>query len=75
MLEAKTKLSKLVEAAEHGEEVLIARDGIPVAQIVPLRKQKLNVGFLKGKVPPVPDSMLFSISDEDIDELFNLKDE
>ena len=33
---AKTNLSKLVEAAERGEEVVIARDGKPVARLVPM---------------------------------------
>jgi prevent-host-death family protein len=38
MLEAKTKLSKLVEAIETGKEteVVLARNGKPVARIVPL---------------------------------------
>lgn len=33
---AKTNLSKLVEAAERGEETIIARNGKPVARIVPI---------------------------------------
>jgi prevent-host-death family protein len=32
MLEAKTQLSKLVEAAERGEEVVIARNGRPAVR-------------------------------------------
>jgi prevent-host-death family protein len=38
MLEAKTKLSKLVEAVETGKEreIIIARNGRPVARIMPL---------------------------------------
>jgi prevent-host-death family protein len=40
MLEAKTKLSKLVEAVESGKEgeIILARNGKPVARIVPLAK-------------------------------------
>ena len=34
MHEAKTKLSQLVERAESGEEILIARNGKPVARLV-----------------------------------------
>lgn len=67
MLDAKTKLSQLVDAAEHGEEILIARNGVPVAQIVPIKKQKLNFGFLKGEVGPIDDSLLFAMSDEEAD--------
>jgi prevent-host-death family protein len=33
--EAKSRLSKLVEQAEQGEEVIIARAGKPVAKLVP----------------------------------------
>ncbi|MBC7646191.1 MAG: type II toxin-antitoxin system prevent-host-death family antitoxin [Pseudopedobacter sp.] len=36
MHEAKTRLSQLVEKAEQGEEVLIARGGKPVARLVAL---------------------------------------
>jgi prevent-host-death family protein len=33
--EAKTRLSQLVALAEKGERVVIARSGIPVAELVP----------------------------------------
>jgi prevent-host-death family protein len=33
--EAKTHLSKLLLEVEHGREVTIARDGVPVAKLVP----------------------------------------
>ena len=36
MHEAKTKLSKLVQRAEAGEEIIIARNGKPVARLVPV---------------------------------------
>jgi prevent-host-death family protein len=36
MHEAKTKLSQLVERAEAGEEIVIARHGKPVARLVPV---------------------------------------
>ena len=49
MLEAKAKLSQLVEAAERGEEVVIARNGLPVAQLVAGPKKKLPFGFLANK--------------------------
>ena len=34
--EAKTKLSALLKRAARGEEILIARDGAPVARLVPV---------------------------------------
>jgi prevent-host-death family protein len=41
MLDAKTRLSKLVEAVESGteSEIIIARNGKPAARIVPLETQ------------------------------------
>ena len=38
MLEAKNQLSKLVQAAQDGEEVVIAKNGHPVARILPFRE-------------------------------------
>ncbi|MBV9312526.1 MAG: type II toxin-antitoxin system Phd/YefM family antitoxin [Pseudonocardia sp.] len=37
--EAKTQLSKLVERVENGDEIVLARNGKPVAKIVPLRRR------------------------------------
>ena len=34
--EAKAHLSRLIARAEAGEDVVIARDGVPTARIVPL---------------------------------------
>lgn len=36
--EAKARLSFLVAQAEAGEDVVIARNGVPVARIVPLNR-------------------------------------
>jgi prevent-host-death family protein len=67
MHDAKTKLSQLVEAAERGESVFIARNGLPVAQLVAVPKQKFNFGFLKDHVQ-VPDFALFAMTDEEADQ-------
>ncbi len=64
---AKTQLSKLIEAAERGEEVIIARAGKPVAKLVALENQKSprKAGSMKGlfEVPesffePLPEDIL-----------------
>jgi prevent-host-death family protein len=34
--EAKTQLSTLVEAAEHGEEIIIAKNGVAKARLAPI---------------------------------------
>lgn len=49
MYEAKTQLSKLVEEALRGEEIVIAKSGVPQVKLVPLRKRKRSDGFGKGK--------------------------
>jgi antitoxin (DNA-binding transcriptional repressor) of toxin-antitoxin stability system len=36
MHEAKTHLSRLVERAAQGEEIIIARSGKPIAKLVPI---------------------------------------
>ena len=37
--EAKTQFSKLIARVEAGEEVIIARDGTPVARLLAVRRQ------------------------------------
>jgi prevent-host-death family protein len=65
--EAKTHFSRLVERAEHGEEIIIARSGRPVARLVPLEDvEKPRVfGRMRGKIriaddfdAPLPDDIL-----------------
>lgn len=52
MLDAKNKLSSLVAAAEQGEEVILARDGVPVAKIVKYARPKVRPpGAWKGLMP------------------------
>lgn len=50
--EAKTHLSRLVEQAAAGEEIIIAKAGKPMAKLVPYSPpQKARVGgFLAGKI-------------------------
>lgn len=67
MLEAKTKLSQLVDAAERGEQVFLKRNGVLVAQIVPVSKKELPFGFLRDKAGNIPDSLMFSSSEEELD--------
>lgn len=64
---AKTELSKLVERAEAGEEIIIARAGRPAARLVSLPKPRgrRRLGLLDGKfrIPddfnaPLPDSVI-----------------
>jgi antitoxin (DNA-binding transcriptional repressor) of toxin-antitoxin stability system len=66
--EAKTHLSRLLEAVERGEEVVIARAGHPIATLsayVPPRRKLLPPGSMEGKDWVIPDDF-----DEPIDDLF-----
>jgi prevent-host-death family protein len=38
MHEAKTRLSQLVDRAEHGEDIVITRNGTPVVRLTPISK-------------------------------------
>ena len=42
--EAKTQFSKLLDHVLEGEEVLITRSGVPVAELVPARKRPFPLG-------------------------------
>lgn len=57
--EAKAKLSKLLAAVDAGEEVIIARDGVPAARLVPMKMTGVRLGLLAGMVKPqtMPDFM------------------
>jgi prevent-host-death family protein len=46
--QAKTELSRLLEAVEGGEEVIIARSGVPVARLVRVRPDERVPGRLAG---------------------------
>ncbi len=49
---AKTNLSRLLERAEAGEEIVIGRAGKPIAKLVPFvpERPKLVFGAMKGEI-------------------------
>ncbi len=72
--EAKTNFSKLLQRVALGEEVIIARAGVPVAKLVPIyaAQGKRPLGFLKGEVwmaddfdGPLPPEILAGFLGED----------
>jgi prevent-host-death family protein len=66
--EAKAKLSKLVEKARNGEEVIIAKNNIPLVKVVPYNPiSKRKLGLLKGQIE-IPDD--FWEENEEINKLF-----
>lgn len=71
MLQAKSSLSRLVEAVETGleSEVIIARNGRPVAKLVPIDEPRADkrIGIAKGAFS-VPDDI--DAHNEEVAELF-----
>jgi prevent-host-death family protein len=64
---AKSQLSRLLDAAVSGEEVIIAKAGKPMVRLVPIeaKKERRKLGTLAGqfRVPdnfddPLPDEVL-----------------
>ncbi len=70
--EAKTHLSRLLERAHEGEEIIIAKSGKPYARLMPLsgRQPKRQAGTLKGHVEitetffePIPSDWRSEVTD------------
>ena len=57
--EAKTKLSQLLAEVEGGREIIVARNGKPVAKLIPFptegKKKGFRPGTLKGEIWMSPD--------------------
>jgi len=72
---AKTDLSKLLARVEAGEEIEIARDGVPVARLVrvepapgPGARFLAARGSLKGRISIGED---FELTDRELDEFLD----
>ena len=73
--EAKTRLSQLIAAAKRGEKVIIARDGVPEAELTAVdpardkaeRRARLLafMGSLRGQMPDVDFDSLPLFTDEE----------
>jgi prevent-host-death family protein len=73
MHEAKTTLSQLVERAQAGEEIVIARNGTPVVRLVPIVATNSLAGVhgaLKGQIEFAPD---FDELPDDIADAFGAR--
>lgn len=63
---AKTHLSKLIDAALSGEEVVIAKGKNPVAKIVPLPQGRFKIGLLKNKLTGAGPDFFEPMEDEEL---------
>lgn len=73
MHEAKTTLSQLVDRAEHGEQIIITRDGTPVVSLTPLQKPNRLAsvrGALRGR-GILPDE--FDELPQDVADAFGMR--
>ena len=52
---AKTHLSRLIEAALAGEEIIIAKGSRPVVRLVAVQQRPFQVGLLAGQLGTGPD--------------------
>ena len=67
--EAKANLSQLLKQVEEGEEVIIARNGQPVAKLVSLpakqNRDKRQPGLYKGRIR-IDDSFFDPLPEEEL---------
>ena len=76
--EAKTHFSRLLQKVASGEEVTIARAGVPIARLVPIASEKKErpLGFARGEIwiaddfdAPLPDDLLAEFYGGELPEL------
>jgi prevent-host-death family protein len=62
---AKTHLSRLIEAAIAGEDVVIAKGNKPIVRLVPIPQGKFRIGLLAGELAaPAADAFAPMSEDE-----------
>ena len=63
--DAKTQLSQLLNRVEQGEEIVIARNGRPVARLAPLAPKRPDrvAGLWKGRITIADDFDGFTAED------------
>ena len=63
---AKTQLSKLIEAALAGEEVVIAKGDKPVVKLVPISAPAFKIGILEGLLAGDAPDFFERLSEEEL---------
>ena len=69
--EAKTHLSKLIERALAGEEVIIAKAGKPLVKLVRIEREKPVLGSARGTVE-FKDGWDAPLTDAELKDLFGI---
>lgn len=52
---AKSQLSKLIDAAMSGDDIVIAKGSKPVVRIVPIQQGAFKIGLCAGRLGKVPN--------------------
>jgi prevent-host-death family protein len=78
MHQAKSQLSKLVEEALAGQDVIIARNGVPAVRLSPLNNDILRtpgiwkgLGWIADDFDEIDEEIIRDFEGEDDDELFS----
>jgi prevent-host-death family protein len=66
IFEAKTHLSRLLERVQKGEEITLAKAGVPIAKLVPLAAPKRELGFLRAAVAIDAAQLMAPLDDESL---------
>ncbi len=67
--DAKAQLSRLIDRVYHGEKIIIAKNNLPIADLVPhVPEGRRTLGLLRGRID-VSDEALFG-TDEEIERMF-----
>jgi prevent-host-death family protein len=69
--EAKTHLSRLIEKAVAGEEVIIAKAGNPLVKLVRIERHKPVLGTARGDFE-LPHGWDDPLTDAEMEDLFGL---
>lgn len=72
--QAKTDLSRLLARVEAGEEVEIARNGVPVARLVPVAPTGPGAGFLAARGSLAGQITIgddFELTDDEVDAMLD----
>jgi prevent-host-death family protein len=71
--EAKSNLSKLLKQTAQGAQVIIMRDGKPVAQLIPYAEKpnkKLKLGWARNQVVHVTPGWEKAMGDKEVEAMF-----
>ena len=65
LYDAKTQLSRLVDRAAAGEDIVIARAGKPIVRLVPVEAAGPRLpGLLRGRA--IPDALFDPLAEDDL---------